>query len=384
MRLFAAIAALFALGAPASAAGWGDAWGLSSDSGDTGGGAGEGWRVVDGRVVGPDGGVLRCRGINWYGFEGPDRAAHGPWSGRGYGELMDAAVTQGFDCLRVPVGPEVIRGGHAPADWARRYGSDGRAVLDAFLEAAGERGLIVDLSFHSYDPGLLGAQLPGKPFGLTPSGEAYTQDDWLSDLEALAELTRGHEHVATIGLANEPHVLTWSQWEPLAIEGARAVLRGNDRLIASVGGVGGPSWSAGGYEVNWGGNLATVDPAAFDALREKVIFEVHLYPQGAQSLDWMERGVAPERVWRAQWGHLAEAGYAVVIGEVGGEFSERRDQRWAERLGRYAEDVGVESVFAWCMNPHSAWGEGLMVDNDGWSQWDEAKLSVLEDVLPQR
>ncbi len=42
-----------------------------------------------------------------------------------------------------------------------------------------------------------------------------------------------------------------------------------------------------------------------------------MHPPGAHRLSHHGR-VKQSEVWRAQWGHLSEAGYAVMIGEVGG------------------------------------------------------------------
>ncbi len=333
------------------------------------------------RILSPGGEPLRCRGVNWYGFETSARAAHGPWSGRSYEALMDEIVSRGFRCLRVPVGPEVIRPGRAPASWAAAYGEDGASVLRTFLELADERGLVVVLSFHSYDPELLGAELPGRPFGERADGSIYTESDWLSDLESLAAMTRGLDGVAMIGICNEPHALSWRRWEPLAAEGARAVLRGNSSLLVAVSGVGGTAEEAGGYEVNWGANLSEADPARFGELADRIVFETHLYPPGAHRLATHGAG-DPELAWRAQWGHLAESGSPVIIGEVGGSWLTRDDRQWAKDLGDYAAWAGVESAFAWCLNPHSGWDEGLLVDNETWRGWHEYKLAALEPILP--
>lgn len=350
-----------------------------SDSRDTAGSTGA-WTTDGAQILTPDGDPLRCRGINWYGFETETRAAHGPWTGRSYEALMDEIVSRGFTCLRVPVGPEAIRPGSAPAGWAVSYGPDGASVLRAFLELAEERGLVVNLSFHSYDPGLLGPELPGRPFGARPDGTVYTDRDWLADLEALAAMTRDLDNVAMIGLCNEPHALSWERWEALAAEGARAVLRGNGRLLVSVAGVGGTAEQAGGYEVNWGANLSDADPSRFGEIADRLVFETHLYPPGAHRLD--AHGTdEQEEAWRVQWGHLAEAGAPVLIGEVGGSWVTREDRQWAKDLGDYAGWAGVDNAFAWCLNPHSGWDEGLLVDNDTWSGWHEYKLAALEPIL---
>ncbi len=332
----------------------------------------------------PGGEPLRCRGVNWYGFEGETRAAHGPWTGRDYRALMADVAEQGFNCLRVPVGPESIRAEaiYPPAGWAAGWGRTGSAVLRAFLEAARDEGLVVALSFHSYHPELQGEDLPGRPWGALPGGGAYTPGDWLADLEALAELTRGLPNVAMIGLCNEPYAMGWAAWADAAEEGAAAVLRGNPELLVSVAGVGGTAARAGGYEVNWGANLAGVDPQDLDIPADKLIFEVHLYPPGAHRLSYHRPGADYEAAWRTQWGHLAESGYAVMIGEVGGAFATREDREWARQLGAYATWAGVESAFAWCLNPTSGWDEGLLVSNDTWRGWHLHKLSALEPVLP--
>jgi len=348
--------------------------------GDTGASGGP-WSVSEGRILTPAGEPLRCRGLNWYGFETETHAAHGPWTGRSYEALMDDVAAQGFDCLRVPVSPESIQGDAPAAEWAWTWGMTGPEVLRTFLELAEERDLTVFLSFHTYDDALQGGALPGRPWGPTPDGRAYTPDDWTADLTALAELTEGLSNVAMIGLANEPYAMSWAEWEAASLQGARAVARGNPDLLVGVAGVGGDASDAGGYEVNWGANLSKADPERFREFQDRLVFETHVYPPGAHRLRHHGR-VKQEDVWRAQWGHLAEAGYAVMIGEVGGAWSSREDREWARELGRYTAWAGVENIFAWCLNPHSNWGEGLLMSNDTWRGWHEHKLAALEPILP--
>lgn len=224
-----------------------------------------------------DGTPLPLYGVNWFGLETCDRAPHGLWSGRSVASFLAQIKGFGFNALRLPVGPEVLRDQGAVASWAQTgdpaYPTSPLAGLRYVLEKARGLGFYVLLDFHTFRCDLIGENLPGSPFD---SSRGYTKDDWLADLRRLAGLSLEFPNVFGIDLANEPYNLTWEEWKALAQEGARAVLGVNPRVLVAVEGVGNLSLTGGttpsGGELGGGpGRLGAGGPLALPTPRVRAL-----------------------------------------------------------------------------------------------------------------
>ncbi len=141
-------------------------------------------------------------GINWFGLETADRAPHGLWAGRTVADFLAQMRELGLTALRLPLSPQVLVPGHPTASWARRagYPADAHEGLRYFLDEAQRAGLYVLLDFHTYDPHLIGAKLPGRPFG-----DGYTRADWLGGPPRVGELSPGVSHAFRVYLSETPH-----------------------------------------------------------------------------------------------------------------------------------------------------------------------------------
>jgi endoglucanase len=186
-----------------------------------------------------DGALLPLYGVNWFGLETCDRAPHGLWSGRSVADFLAQLRGLGFNALRVPVAPEVLRDQGTVASWAQAgdpaYPRSPLEGLRYFLNKAQGLGFYVLLDLHTFRCDLVGENLPGRPFD---PGMGYTKDDWLADLRRMARLSLEFPNVLGVDLFNEPYELTWAEWKALAQEGAREVLAVNPRILVAVEGVG--------------------------------------------------------------------------------------------------------------------------------------------------
>lgn len=327
-----------------------------------------------------DGVLLPLYGVNWFGLETCDRAPHGLWSGRSVADFLAQAKGWGFNALRLPVAPEVLRDQGAPASWAQigdpAYPNSPLAGLRYVLEQAQGLGFYVLLDLHTFRCDLIGGNLPGKPFD---PDQGYTKGDWLADLKRLARLSLEFPNVFGIDLSNEPYGLTWADWKALAQEGASAVLGVNPKVLVAVEGVGNRSPS-GGYSAFWGGNLYE---AADDlGLGDRLLYLPHVYGPAVASQPYFSDPAFPNNmpaIWDAHFGHLSGRRLPWGIGEFGGTY-DGQDRVWQDAFVDYLRDKGVKVWFYWALNPNSGDTGGLL-QND-WRTPVEEKLALLRRLMP--
>lgn len=325
------------------------------------------------------GALLPLYGVNWFGLETCDRAPHGLWSGRSVAEFLGQLKGFGFNALRLPVAPEVLRDQGTVASWAQigdpAYPKSPLAGLHYVLEKAQGLGFYVLLDFHTFRCDLIGGQLPGRPFD---PARGYTKGDWLADLERMARLSLDFPSVFGIDLANEPHNLTWSEWKALAQEGAQAVLGVNPRVLVAVEGVGNLS-DNGGYPAFWGENLTEAQGDL--GLGDRLLYLPHVYGPSVASQPYFNDPSFPENlpaIWDTHFGHLSRQRLPWGVGEFGGKY-QGDDQRWQDRFVQYLKDKGVKVWFYWALNPNSGDTGGLLQDD--WRTPVEAKITLLQKLM---
>lgn len=357
--------------------------GLSGCLAQTGreGGAGEVLPLYSARPGGVYKGEapLPLYGVNWFGLETCDRAPHGLWSGRSVADFLGQLKGLGFNALRLPVAPEVLRDQGTVASWAQAgdpaYPTSPLKGLRYVLEKAQGLGFYVLLDFHTFRCDLIGSNLPGKPFD---PARGYTKDDWLADLRRLAGLSLEFPNVFGIDLANEPYNLTWTEWKALAQEGARAVLGVNPRVLVAVEGVGNLSPN-GGYPAFWGENLAEARDDL--GLGDRLLYLPHVYGPSVAAQPYFSDPSFPANmpaIWDAHFGHLSGRGLPWGVGEFGGTY-EDQDRVWQEAFVDYLRAKGVRVWFYWALNPNSGDTGGLLQED--WRTPVEGKVRLLQRLM---
>jgi len=276
--------------------------------------------------------------------------------------------------------------------------------------------------------------------------QAYDETKWLADLRTLAglESSLGVSNILGIDIYNEPWDYTWADWSTLAGHAYTAINAVNTNVLLFVEGTSDTANNQDGIagnEVaqpygsapipNWGGNLfsAGANPPAIP--KDRLVFSPHVYGisvyVGGQFVDQTQTGCAglvgdaagnakcklimPSAAtlragWEAQWGYLKALGYAVVIGEWGGNMSwpggkasvrdQNRysyvtdhtiDQQWQNAFVDYLISKGIDDTIYWSINPESGDTGGLYttpydpVSNTGaWGTWgslDQTKMTLV-------
>jgi endoglucanase len=282
----------------------------------------------------------------------------------------------------------------------------------------------------------------GNPSTVTtvhPYGEAA----WLDNLRTLAGLGQqlGVDNIIGIDIYNEPHDYTWQEWKRLTEAAYQAINAVNPNTLLFVQGVGTTANAQDGSpgttvavphgnvatNPNWGENLFEAGTNPIDIPKERLVFSPHTYgpsvfvqrmfmdpaqPQCA-GLEGDAAGDAKCNIvinptllragWEEHFGYLRDQGYAVVVGEFGGNMDWPRgqanlrdrnrwghitapiDAQWQEAFVDYMVEKNIEGCY-WSINPESGDTGGWYghafdpISDQGWGLWqnfDQRKTNLL-------
>jgi endoglucanase len=275
--------------------------------------------------------------------------------------------------------------------------------------------------------------------------QAYDVSKWLANLKTLAGLgaSIGVDNIMGIDIYNEPWDYSWSEWRSLIDQAYSAISSVNPNILIFAQGIGGSSGNQDGTpdtktdsphgdkgNPNWGENLyeAGNNPPAMP--KSKLVYSPHCYgPSVCTQPMFADVNAQPEckgliedafgdakckividpakleAGWQEHFGYLKALGYAVCIGEFGGNMdwpgkAESRmqnrysyltdkttDQQWQNAFVNYLIKLGIYDSFYWSINSESSDTYGIFTtpydpnsNKSGWGTWsgtDSRKLTLL-------
>jgi endoglucanase len=282
-----------------------------------------------------------------------------------------------------------------------------------------------------------------NPAGVTRI-QAYNETLWLNDLKTLAGLGTqlGVDNIIGIDLYNEPWDYTWAEWKTLTEHAFTAINSVNPNTLVFVQGVSGTAGNQDGtpatvsqtpfgntaLNVNWGENLFEAGTNPPNIPKDRLVFSPHVYGPSvfvqrqfmdpAQTQCTGKEGDAAgdlrcnvvvnptllRQGWEAHWGYLKQLGFAIVVGEFGGNLDWPRgpaairdqnrwgylatglDGQWQNAFVDYMVSKGVEGCY-WAINPESGDTAGWyghaydpISNTAGWGEWlpfDTRKTTLL-------
>jgi endoglucanase len=342
-------------------------------------------------------------------------------------------------------------------------------ALKAVIKACSDAGLYVLLDLHScsnyvgWRKGRLDARPPwvdanrasynfkredcscsatGNPSTVTRI-QAYDETKWLANLQTLAGLG---DNIMGIDIFNEPWDYSWSEWRDLIDKAYTAISSVNPNILIYAQGVGGSHGNQDGtpdtkeatpygdINVNWGENLyeAGANPPKV-CPKSKLVYSPHTYgPAVCTQPQFADLDAQPacaglvedafgdakcqivinptilEKGWEEHFGYLRAMGYAIAVGEFGGNMdwpnkSEQRhqtryayltnkssDQQWQNAFADYLIKKGITNSFYWSINPESSDTYGVfsspydpISNTGGWGTWqgtDSRKTTLLKRI----
>jgi endoglucanase len=287
----------------------------------------------------------------------------------------------------------------------------------------------------------------GNPGSVTRV-QAYDESKWLADLKTLAGLgsSIGVDNVMGIDIFNEPWDYSWSEWKSLIDKAYGAISSVNPNILIFAQGIGGSNGNQDGTpdtkadsphgdrgNPNWGENLFEVKTNPPTMPKSKLVFSPHCYgpsvctqpmfadvtaqPECAGLIEdafgnaKCQIKIDPAKLepgWHEHFGYLKALGYAICIGEFGGNMdwpnkAESRmqnrysyltdkttDQQWQNAFVNYLLKIGVFDSFYWSINSESSDTYGIyttpydpLSNKSGWGTWsgtDSRKLTLLTNL----
>jgi hypothetical protein len=286
----------------------------------------------------------------------------------------------------------------------------------------------------------------GNPSTVT-TVHPYNESMWLNDLKTLAGLGTqlGVDNIIGIDIYNEPWDYTWAEWSTLAGHAYTAINSVNPNTLVFVQGISGTAGNQDGTPTtitqvpfgnaatnpNWGENLfqAGANPPAIP--KERLVYSPHTYGPSVfvqrQFMDpaqpacaGMEGDAAGNarcnvvinptllrNGWEEHFGYLKQQGYAIVVGEFGGNLdwpggqaslrdrarwgylAPGTDAQWQNAFVSYMQSKGIEGCY-WAINPESGDTAGWyghaydpVTNTAGWGEWrpfDTRKTTLLNSL----
>jgi hypothetical protein len=269
----------------------------------------------------------------------------------------------------------------------------------------------------------------GNPSSVTRI-QAYDQTKWVANLKTLAGMSG---NIMGIDIFNEPWDYTWSEWRSLIDVAYNAINSVNTNILIFAQGIGSKSTSGGSNNPNWGENLYEGASNPPTMPKERLVYSPHTYgPSVCTQGFFADLNAQPncaglqedafgdaqcqivinaavlEPGWQTHFGFLKAQGYAVCIGEYGGNPSwpnkaevrhqtryayltdKTCDQKWQTAFVNYLLKTGIYDSFYWSINPESSDTYGIYTtpydpvsNTGGWGTWsgtDSFKLNLIKQL----
>lgn len=295
------------------------------------------------RIIGPDGRTVRLRGVNIASLE---------WTDEGENVLrsLEVAIDDwGTNVVRVPLSQDRWFG-RSPTQ--QDGGAGYRAIVDAMVAGAAERGAYILLDLHWSNAGAR-----GRFAGQHQMPDRGSLHFW----EALGQRYANHPAVL-MGLYNEPHSVSWDVWlnggeveekvesqtrhDPTKpLQRIRTNVRyravGHQELYDAVRAAGAAENLIVAGGLDWGYDLAGV-LTGYAIRGRDVVYDSHVYP----GKDWK-----PELSWENAFLTPSQQ-VPVLIGEWGGGGWRREGQEeFLPRMVECLRENGQLSWTAWDFHP---------------------------------
>ena len=281
-------------------------------------GASWGYQSSGGRVRDDAGNPIQLRGVNWFGFETSTNVVHGLWA-RNWRDQIAQMKNLGFNAIRLPFCPTTLRGG-PPSSINYSLNPDlanlsALQVMDKMVRELSNQGFYVLLDHHSPDCNTI------SELWYTPT---YSEQQWLSDLELVAQLFASVPGVIGIDLKNEPHgAATWgtgrvaTDWNLAAERASAKVLAVAPHWLMFVEGIDENPNCSSQWGHGWGGSLEPLRCTPLNIPAKRLVLAPHAYGPDVYVQQYFSAGNFPHNmpaIWEQHFGQYVQAGYTLMLG----------------------------------------------------------------------
>ncbi|HHW4680814.1 MAG TPA: glycoside hydrolase family 5 protein, partial [Xylella taiwanensis] len=343
------------------------------------------YAISNGKIVNDNGDQIHLNGLSWFGFETQNHVLHGLWT-RNWQEVLKQMQDLGFNAVRLPLCPASLKSSTSPSgiDYSRNPDLQGLSsieILDKVVKELSGRGMYVLLDMHTPDCAAI------SELWYTDS---YSEQQWIDDLRFLARRYNKIPGVLGWDVKNEPHGrATWgtgdlkTDWNTAVEHAAAAILQVAPKWLIAVEGIGENPICSSNIGHFWGENLEPLDCTPLNIPRDRVLLTPHTYGPDVYGQPYFNAPNFPANmpaIWEKHWGHFAQAGYAIALGEFGGKYGEGdpRDIAWQNALVDYLRDKGITDGFYWALNANSGDTGGIL--RDDWNSVRDDKVRLLSKL----
>jgi endoglucanase len=360
------------------------------------------WHTSGSDVLDAQGAVVHWSGVNWSGFETPNRVLHGLWGnvdGQGHsrslGSYLDQMQTLGLNLIRLPFSGDLFVPGQMPAsgtiDFTANPSLQGKTcleIMDLMVSECGTRGIRIILDYHR----IHGGSASEAGLWYIPGDATSTEQYWIENWKALVGRYLADSTVVGCDLFNEIHgdashpgpfwdadgVNEPYNWRTAAIRCGNAILSVNPKLLICVQGMDHFGAETSWWGANWEA-IATIPIALSTA--NQLVYEIHDYGPDVFVQPWHNDPTFPNNLpgfWDKQWGFIAKQGIGPVwVGEWGSKLDVTREIQWATSLHDYIKTHTLSWTW-WTWSPLSS-DTGGILQND-FTNVNQNKLNLVHDV----
>ena len=369
-----------------------------------------------------------------------------------------------------PQGKGDIRAGGVLKNHPSVRQTNARQALEDFIKLADQNNIEVLIDIHScsnyvgWRKGRLDARPPyvdatRENYDFTREGyscapvstpgvivQEYNETKWLANLKEIAGLSAklGVDNIIGIDIFNEPWDYTWADWKRLSENAYTAISQVDPNMLIFVEGISATANNQDGTpetitqvphgseeaNPNWGENLFEAGTNPLNIPKSRLVYSPHTYgPSVFVQKHFMDPSqpacaglegdaagnadcnivIDPVKLragWDEHFGYLRAQGYAMVVGEFGGNMdwpqkgsiSDRSkwnhittnvDQQWQQAFVGYMKEKNIQACY-WSINPESGDTHGwyghsydAVSNESGWGTWlpfDVRKTNLLKDL----
>ncbi|GAM24744.1 hypothetical protein SAMD00019534_079190 [Acytostelium subglobosum LB1] len=331
--------------------------------------------ATSGKQLTVNGQTMAVQGIAWFGLE-TNTFSPGGLRSTSVEALLDILVAQKFNVLRIPFSVDMILKPRMPTaiDYnlnPNLAGKTGFQVIEYITKACGDRGILVVMELHRFDPNDYISELWYTTSCLNNiDGQCinYTTqmviDTWITVTNQLKK----YWNFWAVDVKNEPHgAATWgtgntnTDWNTAFINIANSIqsatsfngvyfIEGIENNAGSLCSPSSGNW--------WGGNLSPQQCfPVFLATPNKVVFTPHTYCSSVSDQPYFNDANYPNNmpaVWDASFGFLRNRNSPMVVGEWGCATKNNKNVQWVNAFTNYLKSTGQTNHIYFSLNPDSA------------------------------
>ncbi|KAF2075612.1 hypothetical protein CYY_003080 [Polysphondylium violaceum] len=361
------------------------------------------WRSgLTSRQLTLNGKKIAIQGIAWFGPE-TDTYAPGGLEFNSVENLLDILVAQKFNALRLPFSVDMVIRTRMPSKInyslnPNLSGKNAMEVLEYVIQKCADRGILIVLELHRFDPREYISPLWYSQSCITNrDGQCinYTTqvvtDAWIT----ITNRFKKYWNLWGLDIKNEPHdPATWgtgnaaTDWDTAFKQISNAVQDATGfNGVYFLEGIQTSDSCGNGLNNWWGGNMHPWKCSTVHLNQaNRVVYAPHMYCSSVFDQAYFNVPNYPNNlpdIWDSQFGFLTTwdtAFYSLVLGEWGCKVNSSKNEIWVQKFVQYLNQKGIENHLFFSLNPDSADTDSPI--NADWKTVRQDTMNYINKISP--